>query len=191
MNQKSNIKIDDSCNKAVYNYTVTGGKINGTGANVIWDLTGVELGGYTITAGTDDGCGVCGETKSQKILVKENSYEIIQPAKIKELILDKTELIAACPVGRLRRSFCPSGSCGVSVTSVAVTSEGGNLTYKYKNSDGKIVGDGDKIVWDLAGLPIGKYSIWVSASDDGTVFGEPKTATVVIKENPACTLPKK
>ena len=58
-----------------------------------------------------------------------------------------------------------------------------NFTYKYKSCDGEIIGSGDRIVWDLAGLKPGKYEIEVSASDDGTIFGNPKTATVEIKEN--------
>jgi hypothetical protein len=54
-----------------YNYTVSGGKIIGQGAKVVWDLTGVEPGTYTITAGVDDGIGVLGETKTQTVVVKE------------------------------------------------------------------------------------------------------------------------
>jgi len=52
-----------------YNYTVSGGRVVGTGANVSWDLSGVQAGTYTITAGVDDGCGVCGSTKTQTITV--------------------------------------------------------------------------------------------------------------------------
>lgn len=48
---------------------MTGGKIVGQGPNVIWDLSGVEPGTYTITAGVDDGCGVCGKTKTMEIKV--------------------------------------------------------------------------------------------------------------------------
>lgn len=195
LNAKKEIRVTTTASDAegdtlVYHYTVSGGKINGSGYEVIWDLMGVEPGIYTITAGTDDGVGVVGQTQSRKILVKENSYEIIpQPTpKIKELILDKTELVAACPVGKLRRVRCASGNCGISVTSAA--SEGKNLTYKYI-ADGEVIGNGEKVIWDLANLKPGEYEIEVSASDDGMIFGEPKTATVVIKENPACTLPKK
>ncbi|HEY0429909.1 MAG TPA: hypothetical protein VGC76_19150 [Pyrinomonadaceae bacterium] len=54
-----------------FNYTVSGGRIIGEGAKVIWDLAGVEPGIYTITAGVDDGCGVCGTTKTEKIVVKK------------------------------------------------------------------------------------------------------------------------
>lgn len=54
-----------------YNYTVSGGKIIGTGASVIWDLSGVKPGNYTITAGVDNGCGVCGTTRTETVVVKE------------------------------------------------------------------------------------------------------------------------
>ena len=52
-----------------YNYTVSGGRVVGTGANVSWDLGGVQPGTYTITAAVDDGCGVCGSTKTQTVTV--------------------------------------------------------------------------------------------------------------------------
>ncbi|MDQ3132091.1 MAG: hypothetical protein M3Q99_15185 [Acidobacteriota bacterium] len=54
-----------------FNYTVSGGKIVGQGAKVVWDLWGVKPGIYTITAGVDDGCGVCGATVTKTITVKE------------------------------------------------------------------------------------------------------------------------
>ncbi len=54
-----------------YNYTVSGGRISGTGANVQWDLSGVQKGTYTITAGVDDGCGICGRTETKTITVAD------------------------------------------------------------------------------------------------------------------------
>jgi len=54
----------------IYLYTVSGGRIVGEGKDVIWDLADVKPGKYTITAGVDDGCGVCGETKTQTVEVK-------------------------------------------------------------------------------------------------------------------------
>ena len=69
-----------------YNYTVTGGRIVGKGSKVVWDLTGVKPGTYTITAGVDDGCGVCGMTQTKEVVVREcsdcavNSQETL-PAK--------------------------------------------------------------------------------------------------------------
>lgn len=54
----------------VFNYHVSGGRIVGEGKNVTWDLADVKPGKYTITAGVDDGCGICGETKTQTVEVK-------------------------------------------------------------------------------------------------------------------------
>ncbi|MEQ1921338.1 MAG: hypothetical protein ABL952_02405 [Pyrinomonadaceae bacterium] len=55
----------------VYNYTVSGGRIVGTGANVQWDLSNAQPGTYTITTGVDDGCGVCGKTDTRTVKVEE------------------------------------------------------------------------------------------------------------------------
>lgn len=53
-----------------YNYTVSGGRIVGQGANVNWDLSGVKAGTYTITSAVDDGCGFCGKTQTKTITVE-------------------------------------------------------------------------------------------------------------------------
>ncbi len=66
----STTAVDPENDVLTYNYTVSGGRIVGSGANVSWDLTGVNPGTYTITAGVDDGCGVCGETKTQTVTVE-------------------------------------------------------------------------------------------------------------------------
>ena len=53
----------------IHNYTISGGRIVGTGSKVSWNLNGVQPGTYTITSGVDDGCGICGKTKSETITV--------------------------------------------------------------------------------------------------------------------------
>ena len=63
--------VDPENDVLTYNYTVTGGRIVGQGANVSWDLTGVNPGTYTITSGVDDGCGVCGQTKTETVTVEK------------------------------------------------------------------------------------------------------------------------
>jgi len=52
-----------------YVYKVSAGRIVGSGSTVIWDLSGVAPGSYSITAAVDDGCGLCGKfiTKTVKI----------------------------------------------------------------------------------------------------------------------------
>ncbi len=61
--------VDPENDILTYNYTVSGGRIVGSGANVSWDLSGVAPGTYTITAGVDDGCGLCGQTQTQTVTV--------------------------------------------------------------------------------------------------------------------------
>ncbi len=61
--------VDPENDVLTYNYTVSGGRIVGQGANVQWDLTGAQPGTYTITAGVDDSCGVCGKTQTRTIEV--------------------------------------------------------------------------------------------------------------------------
>lgn len=54
-----------------YVYTISGGRIVGTGKKVFWNLAGTRAGTYSIVAGVDDGCGVCGRTVSKTITVHE------------------------------------------------------------------------------------------------------------------------
>jgi hypothetical protein len=62
--------VDPEEDVLMYQFTVSGGRIVGQGANVTWDLTGIAPGTYTITAGVDDGCGICGQTQTRTITVK-------------------------------------------------------------------------------------------------------------------------
>ncbi len=52
-----------------YNYKISAGTIIGKGAKVLWDLSGAEPGTYSITAGVDDGCGLCGRTITKVVEV--------------------------------------------------------------------------------------------------------------------------
>lgn len=88
-----------------YNYTVSGGRVVGTGANVTWDLSNAQAGTYTITTGVDDGCGICGKTDTKTIRVEECA-DCVPPAP-----------------------DCPTCS-GVSISGPAgITSPGSNMTF--------------------------------------------------------------
>lgn len=67
----STTAIDRDHDTLVYEYYVSSGKIVGTGANVVWDLSGVKAGTYKITATADDGCGPCGKFLTKTVTVKE------------------------------------------------------------------------------------------------------------------------
>ena len=64
------VATDPENDVLTYQYTVSGGKIIGTGAEVVWDLANTPVGTYTITAGVDDGCGICGKTVTKMVTIK-------------------------------------------------------------------------------------------------------------------------
>jgi len=67
----STAAVDPENDPLIYRYKVAAGKIVGEGAKVIWDLSGTKPGTYTITAGVEDGCGVCGRTVTKEVKVIE------------------------------------------------------------------------------------------------------------------------
>jgi hypothetical protein len=106
-----------------YNYTVSGGRIVGQGANVTWDVGGLQPGSYTITAGVNDGCGVCGQTQTRTITVKE---------------CVKCEIPCACT--NVNSVTGPSGvtAAGDTMTFTANTSGDVDVTYNWSVSAGTI-----------------------------------------------------
>ena len=109
-----------------YSYTVSGGRVVGTGANVQWDLSSAQAGSYTIVTGVDDGCGVCGKTDTKTIRVEEcpDCY---------------TPTVNTCNCATLSVSG-PSGTTnpGDSMTFTAMTSVSGDYTYNWSVSSGTI-----------------------------------------------------
>ena len=64
------VATDPENDVLTYNYKVSAGRIVGNGAKVMWDLTMVRPGTYTITAGVDDGMGIVGKTITKTVTVK-------------------------------------------------------------------------------------------------------------------------
>ncbi|HVF30450.1 MAG TPA: hypothetical protein VNA22_05740 [Pyrinomonadaceae bacterium] len=144
-----------------YNYTVSGGRIVGTGANVSWDVSGLQPGTYTITAGVDDGCGLCGKTQTQTITIAE-------------CVCDR---ICECP------SLSVTGPAGItqpgdSMTFTANVSGGTaqNVTYNWTTTSGTITSG--------QGTP----SITVATNRD--MAGSNVEATVTITLDVDCNCPK-
>lgn len=86
--QKINVSsiVDNQASDVLtYRYAVSGGKMvdgnpyrdekgfywfpDGKGPTAVWDLSNVPPGTYAITAGVDDGCGVCGKTATKSVKV--------------------------------------------------------------------------------------------------------------------------
>ena len=152
--------VDTENDVLTYNYTVSGGRIVGTGANVSWDVSGLTPGTYTITAGVDDGCGLCGKTQTQTITIAECDCVIK----------------CVCP------TLSVTGPAGVTERGAAMTFtanvSGGtaqNITYNWSVSAGTIASG--------QGTP----SITVTAPSDGTTN---VTATVEIGLDVDCDCQK-
>ncbi|HEV7902308.1 MAG TPA: hypothetical protein VGO96_00600 [Pyrinomonadaceae bacterium] len=62
----------------LYTWSTTGGRITGDGANVTWDLSGVQPGTYTASVEVDDGCG-CIAFSSTTVTVERCTCEAIPP----------------------------------------------------------------------------------------------------------------
>jgi hypothetical protein len=107
----------------LYTYTTTGGRVTGDGANVSWDLTGVQPGTYTATVEVDDGCG-CMAYSSTTVTVAECG-DCIPPCPTIEI---------SCPT-----DLVTAGS----PATVSVNVSGGgsyNVTYNWSVSAGTITG---------------------------------------------------
>lgn len=61
--------------KRVIGQTIVSFSVDRNGSEVVWDLSGVGPGEYTITAGVDDGCGICGRTATQTLTVLATDVE--------------------------------------------------------------------------------------------------------------------
>lgn len=140
-----------------YNYTVSGGRIVGSGANVSWDLSGAGPGTYTITSSVDDGCGFCGKTETRTVTVEE---------------CKDCKKICDCPPPATVDG--PSGlvSPGSSATFTANVSGGGNVTYNWTVSNGTISS--------------GQGTSSITVDTTRAMAGQSITATVEWKGNEAC-----
>lgn len=153
--------VDPENDVLTYNYTVSGGRIVGTGSSVTWDLSGVAPGTYTITAGVDDGCGLCGKTQTQTVVVAE--CDCVR--------------VCECP------SLSVSGPAGITApgetmtfTASAVGGTQASLTYNWSVSAGNIES--------------GQGTPSIVVRTDNSLAGSSVTATVEIGGlDPSCSCP--
>jgi len=122
----------------LYTYSTTGGRVTGDGANVSWDLTGVQPGTYTSTVEVDDGCG-CVAFSSTTVTVA-----------------GCTNCVPPCPTVSIS---CPTDQVNAGTpATVSVNLSGGDpnasVTYNWTVSSGTITsGQGTpSITIDTTGL---------------------------------------
>lgn len=100
-------------------------------------------------------------------------------ANVTDVYLSATEVFSSC--NNLNDINCLDGNAKIFVLTLAEDLENDVLVYDYKVSGGKILGAGDKISWDLSGVPAGKYTITAGVDDGTGVTGKTITKTVVVK----------
>ena len=125
-----------------YNWSASGGEINGEGATVTWTAPN-SAGSYNVTVTVTDGRG--GEVMNQvTITVRAN-----KPPYITSLVADADWIT-------------PSGS--IQVTCTASDPDGDELSYEWSTTGGNITGTGSEVIW-TAPEEVGMYDITVVVED--------------------------
>jgi len=75
----------------------------------------------------------------------------------------------------------PSGNNVFQIETVAMDAENDVLTYSYRITAGRVVGQGFKVTWDLSRVPPGTYSIAAGVDDGMGIVGKTVTKTVTVK----------
>ena len=135
-----------------YNWSASGGGINGEGATVTWTAPN-SAGSYNVTVIVTDGRGGT-VTNYVTIIVRTN-----RSPTINSLIADADWVL---PLGSLN------------VTCDAADSDGDEISYEWSTSGGNITGTGPEVTW-TAPQEVGIYNITVvvrdghGSSDTGTL----------------------
>jgi hypothetical protein len=177
-----------------FEYAVTGGKIIGEGKNVVWDLSEAKPGEYEITAGVNDGCGICGRTKTRTVYVVECPENVVQngtvtPGFVSLLRLDKTEVFEKCPLPTKRkkkRETCSKEENLIKVSTNLLNPVNYKAIYKYEVSGGRIIGNGENVEWDLSEVAPGTYTITASADVGRGFCANSVSQTVTVVECSKC-----
>jgi len=161
----STTALDPEGDVLTYNYSVSAGRVVGSGANVSWDLSGQPTGSYTITAGVDDGCGMCGKTMTKTVSIVD---------------CPDCTLICSCPTVSVTApaGLAPPG--GEMTFTANVTGGTGDTapTYNWTVSEGEIIS--------------GQGTSAITVRAPNTAVGGNITASVEVGGFPAgCNCPNK
>ncbi|HEX8564936.1 MAG TPA: PKD domain-containing protein [Pyrinomonadaceae bacterium] len=164
----------------VYQYTVSGGTIQGTGANVTWDVSGLRPGTYTLSVAVDDGCGVCGQPRQETIRVVECPDCRTPPPPVQP-----------CPLTSVNVSASPNvAQPGETVTFTATTDAGGaNVTYNWSVSAGNIASGQGTPTITVTAPSTGPASITATASATAADFPNCSASGSATADVPAPKVP--
>ncbi len=144
-----------------YEYTVSGGRVIGGGAEVLWDLTGAQPGTYQIKVDIEDKSTGKKQTETETIAV--------------EYFKDGGD--CSCPTLTVK-ALKPSIKAGETVTFVA-NIEGGSedrITYNWKISAGEIIeGQGTPIIRVATNFKMASKTVKATVEMEGVCEVCPKT----------------
>ena len=142
----------------------TAGRIDGTGATVKLDTTGVAPGTYTATVRADDGRGGFADCTVQ--------ITVEAPPPPKPPIITCSGDKTSVNTGEV-----------VNLQATASSPDNRPLSYDWTVMDGQIGGSGAAVRWDTSGLPTGTYTATVRVSDDRGLSAD-CAVTVDVQEPP-------
>jgi hypothetical protein len=174
LNTSTQLKLTTSANDPdgdtlLYTYSVTGGRIVGEGANVTWDLSGVQPGSYKATVEVDDGCGCTAFAETNITVTGDCTPPPPTPTPCPNIAID-------CPTDVVQR--------GTPVTFRASITGGGDatLTYNWTVSAGTITsGQGtDSITVDTSAVGADTTSIQATLDIGGVAPSCSTSATCTV-----------
>ena len=129
-----------------YKWSATGGSIDGTGAEVRWNPSGVKEGSYTVTVVCDDGRGGnASATANIAVEPKPNTPPVVSNCAANPATIN---------VGQKS-----------TVTTTASDADNDPLTYTYTTSGGRVTGSGASVQFDSTGAAPGTYTVTCHVSD--------------------------
>jgi len=146
-----------------YSYTVTGGTVEGTGAEARWNSAGVAVGSYTVEVKVNDGKGGIASCAADIKVEEKPNHPPTATLSIE------------------RSPILPGERTGV--TCNGSDPDNDPLTYSYTTTGGQIVGSGATVQFDATGLKPGSYSV-KCAVNDGRGGTAEASGNVEVKEPP-------
>jgi hypothetical protein len=149
-----------------YTWTASGGAVEGTGAQVRWNSSGLAVGSYTVTARVDDGRG--GVTSC-------SADAHVEPRPNRPPVMTcSADPSSAHPGDRVK------------ITATASDPDNDPLTFTWKANGGQVVGTGSDVQVDTTGVTAGNYTV-TGRVDDGRGGAVDCTAQFTIEAPPAPT----